>query len=148
MSSLPFELYKYHKRRTKESWNRIGIKIDPDDFDYVYNKYIHTTNCELCNKLFSKLRDRQLDHDHETGEVRNIVCNKCNCCKKDKKPKQNNTGEDYISKSKSKEYTNGYSFRIRIMRDGNYILNTQRNTLEKAIKCRDEFIANHPEIFS
>tara|TARA_R110000851_G_scaffold16319_1_gene53348 strand:- start:45 stop:491 length:447 start_codon:yes stop_codon:yes gene_type:complete len=148
MSSLPFELYKYHKRRTKESWNRIGIKIDPDDFDYVYNKYIHATNCELCNKLFSKLRDRQLDHDHETGEVRNIVCNKCNCCKKDKKSKQNNTGEDYISKSKSKEYTNGYSFRIRIMRDGNYILNTQRNTLEKAIKCRDEFIANHPEIFS
>ena len=143
MSSLPFLLPKYYHIHKKSSWSISGMKFrDDGHFKFVYNEFIHATNCELCNKLFSKSRDRQLDHDHETGEIRNIVCNKCNCCKKDKKSQSNNTsGFQYISKNKNRFY-------IRIMRDGNYILLTQRNTLEEAIIVRDEFIANHPEIFS
>ena len=149
MSSLPFELRKYHKSRTKSSWKSIGMKFrDDGHFKFVYNEFIHATNCELCNKLFSKSRDRQLDHDHETGEIRNIVCNKCNSHKKDNKKKQSNTGEDYISKCKDKNYKNGYMFKIQIVRDKQNILKKVRKSLEDAIIVRDEFIANHPEIFS
>tara|TARA_R110002126_G_scaffold256388_1_gene399408 strand:+ start:43 stop:486 length:444 start_codon:yes stop_codon:yes gene_type:complete len=146
MTSLPFELYKDHKYSKKSNWKKNGMKIDPDDFDYVYNEYIHATNCDLCNKLFLNTRDRQLDHNHKTGEVRNIVCQKCNHRKEDYKI-INTTGERFISKCKDKKYKLGYCFRIRISRDGNFILTNARNTLEKAIICRDEFIKNHPEIY-
>ena len=147
MTSLPFELKKYHKNRKKADWKKLGMKIDEDDFDYVYNEYIHATNCDLCNKLFIKSNDRQLDHNHETGEVRNIVCQKCNRHKKDNKS-SNNTGERFISKRKNKSYKSGYCFEIKISRDGKTILNTSKNTLEKAILIRDKFIEEHPEIFS
>ena len=148
MSSLPFSLHKDHKAKKKDNWKSRGMKIDHDDFDYVYNKYIHATNCDLCNKLFTKSNDRQLDHNHETGEVRNIVCCKCNYYKKDTKKRKNNTGEDYISKIKDKKYKTGYCFRFRISRDEKYIISTSRKTLEEAIIVRDEFLKNHPEIFT
>ena len=141
--SLPFPIPKYYHVHKKSSWSISGmIFVDDEHFQYVYNEFIHAKNCDLCNKLFLKSRDRQLDHDHDTGEIRNIVCNKCNCCKKDKRIQSNNTsGYQYISKS-----VNG--FYIKIMREGNYIINASRNTLEEAIICRDEFIAAHLDIYT
>ena len=95
--TLPFPIHLNHKNRKKTQWKKRGMKIDDDDFDYVYNEYIHTTNCDLCNKVFLKSLDRQLDHCHNTGEVRNIVCNKCNHHKEDI-IKNTNTGEIFIYK--------------------------------------------------
>jgi hypothetical protein len=149
MSTLPFPLIKKHKTDKRCSWKRRGmVFLDDYHFEYIYNEYIHATNCDLCNKLFTKSRDRQLDHDHKTGEIRNIVCQKCNCIRKDKKPQKTNTGEQYISKIKDKKSKTGYCFQIQIFRDGKYIINTKRNTLEKAIICRDEFIKNNPGIYT
>jgi len=149
MSTLPFPLRKDHKASKKFGWKEKGmIFVDDAHFEYIYNEYIRATNCDLCNKLFTKSRDRQLDHDHKTGEIRNIVCQKCNCIRKDKKPKKTNTGYDNISKRKDKKFKTGYCFQIKIFRDGKYVISTKRNTLEKAIICRDEFIKSHPEIYS
>ena len=124
------------------------MKIDPDDFDYVYNEYIHATNCDICNKKFTNTLDRQLDHDHETGEIRNIICQKCNRNKKDFNCKNSNTGERYISKCKNNRMKTGFEYRITIERDGIKIALNVRNTLEKAIKFRDEFLKNNPDIFT
>jgi len=62
-------------------WKRYGVIHD--DFDELYEKYINTEFCELCNcKLTedktSTKTTRCLDHCHETGEFRNVLCWDCN----------------------------------------------------------------------
>ncbi len=63
------------------NWKNYGVVHH--NFDELYEKYINTEYCELCSvKLTEDKRHtpttRCLDHCHETGEVRNIVCNACN----------------------------------------------------------------------
>ena len=61
---------------TIKNWKRRGIITD--DYDKVYEEYINTTECKLCNRPFNDSSDRCLDHDHETGLIRNIICRACN----------------------------------------------------------------------
>jgi hypothetical protein len=145
---LPFELTKYHKRTTKYQWKSRGMIFTSDEFEEIYNKYIYSTNCELCNVLFPNSINRHLDHDHLTGKIRNIVCRKCNQCKQDRKPRETNTGEIYIYKVKHNGYNQGYYFRISIRRNGKHILSNTRETLEEAVILRDTFIREHPDIYS
>ena len=54
-----------------------------NDFDELYEKYINTEFCELCNVELTVDRQntsttRCLDHDHTTGEFRNVICHSCN----------------------------------------------------------------------
>ena len=56
-------------------WRRSGVNNVNEE---MYNHYIATTHCECCLKEFSSSRDRCLDHDHETGEYRQILCSSCN----------------------------------------------------------------------
>lgn len=62
------------------NWKRRGVIND--DFDTLYDKYINTTECELCKCELSKgkgiIGRRHLDHDHDTGLFRNILCGSCN----------------------------------------------------------------------
>lgn len=58
------------------NWKQKGI-ID-DDLDAVYDYYIKETNCWICDNKFKNSKDRQLDHDHKTGEIRYICCRDCN----------------------------------------------------------------------
>ena len=61
---------------TINNWKRRGIICD--DYDKIYEEYINTTECKLCNMTFKDSTDRCLDHDHETGLIRNIICRPCN----------------------------------------------------------------------
>ena len=61
------------------NWKRSGMILrDYQTWDSVYTKYLDCTNCEQCNKVFQTTLDRQLDHCHTTGFIRNIVCCRCN----------------------------------------------------------------------
>ena len=57
-------------------WKKQGLIYD--DYDDLYEIYIKTMKCDCCNKEFKNSKDRCLDHDHETGRFRAIVCQKCN----------------------------------------------------------------------
>ena len=117
MNELPFELCKKHKTDTKSSWRRKGLITN--NFDEIYNKYIYATHCELCNKQFPNTKDRQMDHNHETGEFRNIVCQICNLKKADVKIQSNNTsGYTGIYKYYDKRYKQGYIWAFSVSING------------------------------
>ena len=56
-------------------WQSYGMRCD--NWDALYERYLETPNCELCNIDISTEK-RSLDHDHNSGYPRFIVCNVCN----------------------------------------------------------------------
>lgn len=62
------------------NWKKMGLKSD--DYDMVYDDWKSTTHCEECNiKLIEGNKGENkkvLDHDHNTGLFRNVLCNSCN----------------------------------------------------------------------
>jgi diketogulonate reductase-like aldo/keto reductase len=67
-----------HDRLKKAEWLRKGLV--KDNIDKVYNKYKNTTNCDLCNIFLEGNGSTMkcMDHSHNTGLFRNILCNSCN----------------------------------------------------------------------
>jgi hypothetical protein len=97
------ERLEYHKERRNTEEHKMymkefraseaGIKsaritkmkqlgIISDDYNLLYEKWKETKLCEECNVELvggNKGANRKcIDHDHETGEFRNIICHECN----------------------------------------------------------------------
>ena len=88
------EYYETNKEKIKEyskteqgrkisrisDWKRSGVINN--DFTSLYEHYINCNKCENCNiELIEGMygsNKRCLDHDHETGLFRNVLCNTCN----------------------------------------------------------------------
>jgi len=75
--TLPFKLPKQYKIVRKYEWKKYeGLICNDEDFELIYEKYIYSTNCDLCNIEFEDIGKRSLYH--ETGASYNIICNSCN----------------------------------------------------------------------
>ena len=145
--TLPFELPKDHKSSKKKYWKWVGVNMD--NFDEIYNRYINSSQCELCDKIYDKQRDRCLDHCHTTGKFRNVVCQKCNALKKDNDKKKNNTsGYKNITVCKDPLYKNGICYVVKFIRNRKKIYYKRNTTLEDAILFRDNFIKENPSLFT
>ena len=80
---------KNKKSSTISNWKQHGLI---GDLDAIYDRWLNATNCELCNKSFASNK-KCMEHNHATGQFRNIVCNSCNTNKSDrKKPTTNTSG--------------------------------------------------------
>jgi len=63
-----------------KSWKQRGIIVE--DYEELYDYYIMSWNCEYCWRpliegMYGANR-RCLDHDHDTGEPRGVICSSCN----------------------------------------------------------------------
>lgn len=71
------------KRHKISQWKFAGIKSD--DYEELHEKFMNTSNCENCDKEFIKTFDKCLDHDHNTGDFRYVLCRNCNSSRKFRK---------------------------------------------------------------
>ena len=70
-----------YKAERKYNWKQMGLNME--NFEEIFNRYMNTTNCENCNVLLTRNRytyktTKVLDHNHITGEFRNVLCFVCN----------------------------------------------------------------------
>ena len=69
------------KSRRISLWKFTGVICE--DFDALYEHYINTSFCDNCEVALTEDKvttatTRCLDHSHETGLFRNVLCNACN----------------------------------------------------------------------
>ena len=69
------------KQNRINSWRHIGVISD--NYDLLYEFYSTVENCEKCQKVLTTgVRNthstKMLDHNHETGEFRFVLCMACN----------------------------------------------------------------------
>ena len=60
-------------------WRCLGVIASTQDLRIFYDeRYLPATKCEVCENEFKSTRDKHMDHDHDTGEIRYVLCCSCN----------------------------------------------------------------------
>lgn len=67
------EKYKEMNRRI---WRKWRYKISPEAYERMFKE--QNGSCAICQYQYTDGRVLQIDHDHNTGTVRGLLCKKCN----------------------------------------------------------------------
>lgn len=127
------------KPKTIYRWKSRGLKLrEGESYDNIFEQVKNTTHCELCNDEFSHINKklRCMDHDHETGFFRMVLCNSCN----------SQYGKNH---NKRKLHDNNKSGHRHISIEGEkFVFSIQRNkkthkkrfkTLEEALEYKNNY---------
>ena len=66
------------KRRMIAHWKHYGLKLFGYTYEEVYEYWLETNQCEICNKDLIDNNNKCMDHCHDTGIFRAILCVSCN----------------------------------------------------------------------
>jgi len=108
------EKYKeINKEKIKKCFNICQWKnsgLIAINYELIYDRYYFSSHCEepKCNKEYTKENKKCMDHCHDTGLFRNILCNSCNTKRRTKK---NSSGTTNISWCNTK---NSWRYKIQI----------------------------------
>jgi len=73
------------KIRRINDWKQSGLISE--DYDKIYEIYVNTWECDNCGIELVEgnygANRRCMDHNHRTGEFRNILCGTCNIMRPD-----------------------------------------------------------------
>lgn len=143
---------KNHKNKTIMVWKRSGVIYH--DFDELYEIYIKTMNCNNCGIEFINTKNRHLDHNHETGAFRAIVC--CSCNINDSyinypngKPTKKQINKKYYEKHKEKllqsqkQYNIDNKEKVKLSKKKSYEANKKKIVCECGCSILTRNISNH-----
>jgi len=68
------EWRKAHPEHRKDYWLQSRYGISQKDYERMLKE--QDDQCAICFRIMGKPK---VDHDHDTGEVRQLLCNECNC---------------------------------------------------------------------
>ena len=126
----------YIKSEKIRSWKGQGLKATKEEMDIIYDRYLNSSQCELCNQDYSKYK-KCMDHSHETNKFRNIICHQCNLIN----PLDIHCNKNNTTTGHKNIYEDKHSFRFRKEMKGK-IYSKRFKTLEEAIIYKEEFIIN------
>ena len=70
-----------HQQNTIYNWKLKGLLCrEGETYKDIYYHVMSVNNCELCNVEFTEeiKNQRCMDHDHNTGYFRKVLCRSCN----------------------------------------------------------------------
>jgi hypothetical protein len=67
------EYYRTRPRRRRDTWLRCMYGISIEQYDLLFSQ--QDGACAVCHR---RERTLSVDHDHQTGQVRGLLCRKCN----------------------------------------------------------------------
>jgi hypothetical protein len=70
------EYYKNNKSDVKNSYLKRVYNITLED--YITLSESQNNKCKICNQICPTGKDLAVDHNHQTGKVRGLLCKNCN----------------------------------------------------------------------
>ena len=111
-----------HQQITIINWKRSGLLCrDGETYKDIYYHVMSINNCQLCQIEFNKEKSNQvrcMDHDHNTGYFRKVLCRRCNNGFDRQISKNTKTGHMWITPNISKNRNGTYSVGFRYQRKG------------------------------
>lgn len=62
----------------RSRWHKIAHRGCTANFEEVQIILPTSDSCECCGKRLIDFSERHLDHDHDTGRLRGVLCSQCN----------------------------------------------------------------------